>query len=157
MKLRDLCLNLESNCPCCFPMEWYVQDWILNFTSTCYSIYTSLQTWRLFTKNLLRQVLNIAQCWVNEQWLWFVVRFFVNRTLYITINTHNNSGTPLVRPSLLHQKSGLSRGVASQKGKKSIDLCLDLHCQMAFPEGLASRQGGLSKGDHCIWWSFYLI
>ena len=56
------------------------------------------------------------------------------------------SGTPLVRPPLLHQKSGLSRRVASRQGLKSIHLCLDLHCQVAFPEGVASRQGGLSKG-----------
>ena len=40
------------------------------------------------------------------------------------------SGTPLVRPPLFHQKSGISRGVVSG------------HCK----EGVASRQGDLSKG-----------
>ena len=64
------------------------------------------------------------------------------------------SRTPLVRPPLLHQKCGLSRGVASCQGRKSIHFCLDLYCQVAFPEGLASRQGGLSKGvplyHHCL-------
>ena len=60
------------------------------------------------------------------------------------------SGTAPVRPPLLHQKCGLSRGLASCKGLKSIHLCIDLHCQLAFPEGVASRQGGLSKGFHCI-------
>ena len=31
-------------------------------------------------------------------------------------DTYVYSGTPLVRPSLLHQESGLSRGVASRQG-----------------------------------------
>ena len=53
------------------------------------------------------------------------------------------SGTPLVRPPLLHKKSGLSREVASRQGLKSIHLGSDLHCQVAFPEGVASRQVGL--------------
>ena len=44
--------------------------------------------------------------------------------------------TPFVRPPLLHQKSGLSRGVASRQGYKSMHLCLDLHCQVTFPKGL---------------------
>ena len=43
------------------------------------------------------------------------------------------SGTPLVRPSLLHQKNCLSRGLATSQGWKSVHLCLDLHCQVAFP------------------------
>ena len=34
----------------------------------------------------------------------------------IKIGLRNYSGTPLVRSSLLHQKSGLSRGVASHQG-----------------------------------------
>ena len=53
------------------------------------------------------------------------------------------SGTLLVRPPLLHQKCGLSRGLASHQGEISIYLCFDLHCQGACPEGMASFQGGL--------------
>ena len=50
----------------------------------------------------------------------------VDATLNITNQTnqpyiHTYSETPLVvRPPLLHQKSGLSRGVASRQGYKSI-------------------------------------
>ena len=69
---------------------------------------------------------------------------FCDRALLIIMI--NVNGTPLVRPPLLYQKSVLSRGVAFHQGFKSDHLCLDLHCQVAFPEGVASCQGGLSKG-----------
>ena len=55
------------------------------------------------------------------------------------------SGTSLLKPPLLHQKSGLSRGVASRQGLKSIHLCFDLHCHVAFPEKVASYHSGFSK------------
>ena len=42
-------------------------------------------------------------------------------------------------------KMAFQEGVSNQ-GKKSIHLCLDLHCQVAFLEGVASHQGGLSEG-----------
>ena len=35
-------------------------------------------------------------------------------------------------------------------GRNIIHSCLDLHCQVAFPEGQVSHQGGLSKGFHFI-------
>ena len=35
---------------------------------------------------------------------------------YLFVRHFRYSGTPLVRPPLLHQKSGLSRGVASRQG-----------------------------------------
>ena len=62
-----------------------------------------------------------------------------------------------MRLPLLNQKSVLSCGVASCAGKKLIHLCLDLHCQVAFPERVTSRQGGLSKEvPLCIYMHVFL-
>ena len=55
------------------------------------------------------------------------------------------SGTHLERPPFTSEKRSFKR-VASHQGYKSIDLCLDSHCPVAFPEGMASHQGVLSKG-----------
>ena len=73
-------------------------------------------------------------------------RHTMSSSLFITLTFGCFSGTPLVRPPLLHKKSGLSREVASRQRWKSIHLCLDLHCQVAFLEGVASCQGGLIRG-----------
>ena len=52
---------------------------------------------------------------------------------------------PSCEATLLHQKSGLPKGVASRQGKKSIHLCLDLQCQVALPEGVGLLLGWPSK------------
>ena len=57
----------------------------------------------------------------------------------------NYNGTPLVRPPLLHKKSGLSRGVASS-GVKISTFMLRFTLSSGHPEGVASLQGGPSKG-----------
>ena len=46
-----------------------------------------------------------------------------------------------MRPPIFHRKCILSRGVASYWWLKPIHLSLDLDCQVAFPEGVASRYG----------------
>ena len=72
----------------------------------------------------------------------------VRKELKIEKNGHHNckyNGTPLVRPPIFHQKSGLSRGVASHQGRNQY-IYVYIYSQVAFPEGVASRQGGLSKG-----------
>ena len=74
-------------------------------------------------------------------WIYFHVYFFILITIINHLMDLEYSGTPIVRPPLLHQKSVLSRGVASRQGLKSIHLCLDLHCQVAFPEGVAPQKG----------------
>ena len=58
-----------------------------------------------------------------------------------TLGTCKYSGTPLVRPPLLHQKSGFLRGVASHRG---IEISI-LMLRFTRSSGL-SRRGGLSKG-----------
>ena len=64
--------------------------------------------------------------------------YLIYHTNDVKLNKY--SATPLERPPLFHQKSVLSSGV-------EIDhFCSDLHRQVASPEGLASHQGGLSKG-----------
>ena len=67
--------------------------------------------------------------------LWIVCECF---------NLHVNFW-PTVEP-LLWGHPFSTRKVASRQGKKSIHLCLELRCSVAFQEGLAPRQGGLSKG-----------
>ena len=57
------------------------------------------------------------------------------------------SGTPLVRPPHLYQKYGLSRGVASRQGHKSIHLCLNLHFQRGWPHVRVPSQ----KGFYCTY------
>ena len=56
------------------------------------------------------------------------------------------SETPFERLPLLHQICGLIKGVASCQGYKSKHICLDLHCEVTFTEGLAFGQDGLSGG-----------
>ena len=56
------------------------------------------------------------------------------------------SGTPLVRPPpFAPEKWPFKRG-GLPSGVETIHLCLDLQSIVAFPEGLVSHQGGLSKG-----------
>ena len=57
------------------------------------------------------------------------------------------SGTPLVRPPHLYQKYGLSRGVASRQGHKSIHLWLNLHFQRGWPLVRVASQ----KGFYCTY------
>ena len=58
---------------------------------------------------------------------------------------HKNYFLNSDRPLLLHQKCDFSKRMASYQGYKSIHLCLDLHCPVAFTKELVSYQCGLSK------------
>ena len=53
---------------------------------------------------------------INCASIWTII-LHINTLTVITMPSDNYSGTPLVSPPLLHQESGLSRGVASTKPK----------------------------------------
>ena len=59
------------------------------------------------------------------------------------------SGPPLIRPALLHQKSGHIRGVAFLEGEKTIEM--DNFCmkKVALLERWPLLRGALLEGDHC--------
>ena len=61
-----------------------------------------------------------------------------------TVSFHSlYSGTPLVRPTLFASEKWSFKRVGLLSGVEIniIHLCLDLHCQVAFPEEVASHQG----------------
>ena len=56
------------------------------------------------------------------------------------------SGPPLERPFILPEKSGLSKGVASQEGDISMHFWFFSWKEVASQEGVASHERGLSRG-----------
>jgi hypothetical protein len=56
------------------------------------------------------------------------------------------SGPPLERPFILPEKSGLSKGVASQEGDISMHFWFCSRKEVASQEGVASHERGLSRG-----------
>ena len=60
------------------------------------------------------------------------------------------SGASFVRPPFLHRKSDPFKRGGTPQGYISIHLCLDLHCQLVFPDGLASIRVASQKGFHCV-------
>ena len=75
----------------------------------------------------------------------------VQHTFFIKLKVINleYSVPSLVSPHCI-RKSGLSRGVGSRQGYKSIYSSLDLHFQVAFPGGWPLIRVSSQKGLHCI-------
>ena len=75
----------------------------------------------------------------------------VRKELKIEKNGHHNckyNGTPLVRPPIFHQKSGLSRGVASQGRNQYIYVYIYI-VKWPFQRGWPLVRVASQKGFHC--------